>query len=338
MIIEKIYKRNENRLDWIDILKAISMLCVMIGHYSFFPKSIADLYAPFFLSAFLFASGYSFHLEKNFVKFIKKRIKTLLWPWFWMGSLIVLSRFFLSFNEHDSILTEFQYFFIQIRGLGDECWFLICLFWSELLFYLIVINMKKEYKILLCSFLFCMISILYSTFYGVALPGHIQMWGTVSFFLSLGYVFKRKWEQKTFEFMNNKTLCISVLIYLMLLYVNVVILNAPAITFYTYGNNIILFFVLSIVGLFMIVNLAKSIKPSLLLLFIGENTLIFYGLHGKIESVFEKLLMGYISTNNIFLQFIFGIIGLIWIVLILTPMVWIIKERYPLLIGKNYRN
>lgn len=333
MIIERIYKRNKNRLEWIDALKGISMLCVMIGHYSFFPETISNLYAPFFLTAFLFVSGYSFNLEKNFVAFFIKRIKTLLWPWLWMGSLIVISSFFISFNMHSSFYDEIFNFFTQIRGNGDEGWFLVCLFCAELLFYWIAYIIKDEKYILVISLIFCLMSISYTSI-GTPLPWHIQMWGSVTFFLSLGYIFKRKWETYFFKIMNKKTLIISIILYLLLLYVNVVVLNDPAIAFYTYGKSILLFFILSFVGLFMIINFVRCFKAPLWLLFIGENTLIFYGFHGKAESVFEKIFIGFIP-NNFIIKLLFGLLGLVWISIFLIPLSYIIKKYFPILLGRK---
>ena len=70
--------KNGGRIVWLDSLKGICMLCTMVGHYTFFPKDVAACYAPFFLSAFLFAAGYTFHLESSFKRFVEKKIKTVL--------------------------------------------------------------------------------------------------------------------------------------------------------------------------------------------------------------------------------------------------------------------
>lgn len=88
------------RIVWLDVLKGICMLCTMIGHFPFFPDNVATCYAPFFLSAFLFASGYTFHLENSFISFLYKKVRTILLPWFWMGMLTIVSRLILSFNVH----------------------------------------------------------------------------------------------------------------------------------------------------------------------------------------------------------------------------------------------
>lgn len=89
------------------------MLCTMVGHYTFFPKDVAACYAPFFLSAFLFAAGYTFHLESSFKRFVEKKIKTVLFPWFWMGLLSLLSRQIISFNSHAGIAKDLQDFFFK---------------------------------------------------------------------------------------------------------------------------------------------------------------------------------------------------------------------------------
>lgn len=49
------------RLHWIDITKAICMLCVYIGHTGFYTANtnlLAYIYAPFFVNSFFFINGY----------------------------------------------------------------------------------------------------------------------------------------------------------------------------------------------------------------------------------------------------------------------------------------
>ena len=72
----------KKRVLWIDLLKAISMLFVMLGHIDFCPSQWSYFYGPFFLSAFLFASGYTFNNKRSFSEFFINKVKTLLVPMF----------------------------------------------------------------------------------------------------------------------------------------------------------------------------------------------------------------------------------------------------------------
>jgi len=327
--------QNSKRIEWIDALKAISMLGVMLGHYEFFPTQLEEIYAPFLLAAFLFASGYTFHLESNFFVFFKKRVKTLLFPWLWMGLLTVLSRQILTFKEHRSLKKQLLQFVLQIRGNGDELWFLICIFGSSMLFYLIVRLTKKSHQILLITCILCLVSAGYSLLGGAALPWHLQMYGSASFFLALGYLFKNCWEQLSIKFINKKVLLGSVLLYAALWYYHVILLNEEAIAFYSYGNSIPLYFMISIVSMIMMVTFVKLIKVPAWLLYVGENTLLFYGLHGKLESLFEKLALKLFQPDTILAALILGLIGLIYLFMILAPVSYLINTYVPFLLGKT---
>lgn len=57
----------KKRIEWIDVLKCICMFFVMVSHVSSKQKIAQDLekfYLPFFLTGFLFASGYTYRFEE----------------------------------------------------------------------------------------------------------------------------------------------------------------------------------------------------------------------------------------------------------------------------------
>ena len=96
--------KEKKRIEWIDSIKFICMICIMIGHFEFFPQKVETFFSAFSLTGFLLCTGYTFHLEKSIFYFIRKRFKQIIVPMIWMGMLIILSRMVLSFNEHTFII------------------------------------------------------------------------------------------------------------------------------------------------------------------------------------------------------------------------------------------
>ena len=46
------------RIEWVDIAKAICIICVLASHTAFCTDSIKTIFVPFFLSLFFFIFGY----------------------------------------------------------------------------------------------------------------------------------------------------------------------------------------------------------------------------------------------------------------------------------------
>ena len=83
-----------------------------------------------------------------------------------------------------------------------------------------------------------------------------------------------------------------------------------------------------IVGFSMLVKLPKICYK------IGQNTLIFYGLHGKLESLYESIVENFIG-NNIYIQTIHSILGTIIISIILLAISHIVNKYFPFLLGRK---
>lgn len=323
----------KKRIEWIDSIKFICMICIMIGHFEFFPQKLETFFSAFCLTGFLLCTGYTFHLEKSMMYFIKKRFKQIIIPMIWMGMIVILSRVIISFNEHTSIIDEIVNFLIQIRGKGDELWFLALLFGSSILFYIMVKFLKEPIKIFVASVLLFTIDFIYQIKIGVALPWHIQMYGTSCLYLATGFLLKNYFENIKNNFNKMNTL-IAFIIYTIIWYVYIIYLNNPAFTFYSFGNNILFYLIFNFLGLFILIGIGITIKLPSICYKIGQNTLIFYGLHGKLESLYETIFSA-IIINNFAAQIFNGILGTIIISGILIVISNIINKYFPFLIGRK---
>lgn len=112
------YKAIKERIIWIDSLRAIAIFYVVLGHAitTFAAPAVYNKYVySFHLPLFFFVSGYLFNIERNpnFRFFLKKRVKTLLIPYFvftFFAYIFVLASQY--FN-----LVNLDYSFEGINGL-----------------------------------------------------------------------------------------------------------------------------------------------------------------------------------------------------------------------------
>ncbi len=140
------------RLQYIDILKGWSILCIMLLHYEegIFPGWLNAWVGNFMISAFYFTSGWLAGIRPRDItvkELAKKRWQTLGKPYFYFSILILafdLILFAVGYYDLKFIAREL-YKTITIRGIGT-LWFLPALFGGEIIFRWIL---NKNNRILL---------------------------------------------------------------------------------------------------------------------------------------------------------------------------------------------
>ena len=92
------------RVEWIDIAKGYGILCVIIGHLPlpFFRALRGEIYT-FHMPLFFFLSGCVFSVNKyNFKEFLKRKIKTIVVPYFALGIPMIIFSFILMLKSTKS--------------------------------------------------------------------------------------------------------------------------------------------------------------------------------------------------------------------------------------------
>ncbi|MCI1935259.1 MAG: acyltransferase [Bifidobacteriaceae bacterium] len=128
------------RLEWVDALRGLGILFVIVGHTSRIPQVTQWIYA-FHMPLFFWLSGYLFHARPP-RQFIRRKVFTLLIPYLFFG---VLAWFFWAFFEYDygdhadDVVPALQNLFIGRAGnvnnpANAPLWFLLCLFMTEIAF------------------------------------------------------------------------------------------------------------------------------------------------------------------------------------------------------------
>lgn len=132
----------EPRVSWIDVLKGIGIVLVVIGHIYLNP--IVDNWLYSFHMPLFFLAGGLVYKEKPILVDVRRRIQTIVVPYFSFGFLILLywqiiERRFResSMSLSDSILGLFFGDYDKL-DFNVHLWFLPCFFLTVILFNILV--------------------------------------------------------------------------------------------------------------------------------------------------------------------------------------------------------
>lgn len=355
------------RLHWIDTLKGIAITLVVFAHHSL-PVTLNTYIYSFHMPLFFFISGFLFDFRKyakSASNFVKRRLKSLIVPYFFFALLTCLFYFLLEKIFHFGyfkISTFYDVIYIILCAPGDRdlvnppLWFLPCLFVTELLFYGIA---KKYYeeprKLVLWLTATGMIGYFYAVYTDIRLPWNADVALTAVVFYGVGNLFRKFTESKVeFEsdvfldadsrfrkrFSRAEKFFPGVFLLLNLLYIRYLMefptagkINLNALEY----GNFFSYYLLAFSGIFTFVYLFKKIGSSNILEYYGRNSLIVLAFHFPIMDILLTLIL-----------LIFGIdldvdyynasiaLGLTALnLLCLIPVIFLINKYLPFLIGKK---
>ena len=345
------------RIEWVDIVKYVCIIMVMLSHLESRTDIWSAFYTPFFLSAFFFAAGYVYKPNNSFGAFLDKKIRQLFVPWLVFSVFDIVLSQIITFNEHDSLLEELKWNFLQIRGQGDQIWFVAALFVAFIPFYFFIrFYESKTQKIngggycnkcvvaITLAWLLSLSSILYTRLVPAdifpwnttSLPWHIEYMFQAMFYMVLGYMFRHNMEAEFDKYNTLKLRMVALLAYLVLVFVpSFGKVKMPMVV------DILYQYLTSIVGIATLILIAKVIKANKYINYVGQNTLIYFALHGKALSVIQTLLkkfaVGFYSAvlNNVALSSVFCLgLSLVLSVILIVPT-YIINRWFPFIVGRK---
>lgn len=187
---------SKNRIRSFDILKGIAIICVILGHLGI--ENVDRIVYTFHVPVFYFVMGYFINTNQSFSELLKKKIKTLLVP-YWITALIMIILAIIA----GAILGECgtmakTWIFAALYGSGENCsfpfcidkigaiWFLYASFWGSLFVNLIMkVNARWRAFVVIAVFL-CG----YMTKDMIWLPFSIQAGAVSVLFIYIGYIIK----------------------------------------------------------------------------------------------------------------------------------------------------
>ncbi len=347
----------KQRVVWVDIAKYFCMIAVMAEHTAFLTDKLDAFFEPFYLNLFSFCAGYVYIHKDSFLQFGRKKVRQLLVPWFFFSMIVILSSHILSFGEHASLKEELIRNFLQIRYYGGEMWYISALFVAFLPFYFFISRYehavsdpgRKTTFLIVLSFLLSLASTVFSLYaprdlffwshdgLPVTLPWHLEYMFQAMFYMVLGYLFRIRWEG-FYDHLNGKGFC--VLLWILYLFIDFIF---PAwVGGLSRSVSLFYYYLKALCGISAFVSLSKLIPFNRYMDTVGRNTLIYYGLHGKAESVLQHMLWKINADFFSWLQWggtewaaLAAVLEALVISVLLVPVVLIINRWFPFLVGKT---
>ena len=284
------------RIDHLDTCKGILIILVIIGHAieivdfnytGYFFKLIYSFHMPAFFIISGFFTNISKWKSKGFKAFLVSRIQKYLIPYFifeyLQGAIVV---FLLSHNEIQDVIPEVililvRSFTIYVNYIPS--WFLITLFFSTLLIYLLD---NKNIKVIVCEIviLICVTIIgkyLLQIWYDLSIKDLILFTIRItisSVFMLIGLL----WRRIDLSKINSpiiKVGCLALTISIPF-FTDWWSISSFTITFVT------LFVITGISGTYLVVSLSKLINCKALQ-FIGRESLLIFGTHQLIRNILQ---------------------------------------------------
>ena len=194
-------KGNADYYDWVDFLKGVGILLMVIGHASA-PYLIKKWIYGFHMPLFFVLAGYTFNLEKwknnGFSKLVINRAKAYLKPYivlFIFGFLAQTVFDIISGRSSGTvryILAGLYSFDIDLPQCAP-IWFLTCLFLAYMFFWILV-NQTTVFRQVILGIIYLLVLValknLENMFDIIELPWHIDTALVASVFMLLGYTIK----------------------------------------------------------------------------------------------------------------------------------------------------
>lgn len=337
------------RISWIDVAKGITIILVVIGHLNvkWFPRLnplISEIYT-FHMALFFILSGLTFKIKEDdsFKRFIIKKLKTLVIPYYVfsllcfvkpLGNIVLQVINKSAFNINNLITTAYETFI-----MGEGLWFLLCLFWAELLLYLIIKILKNDKKkIIVVILVLSIIQSIYLRFINWGLPLKLDNAFLGLLFVGIGYVFKEMIFNKKISKINKYVYIIDLL---------VVHLIVNYITYRLYGRmcsfsdspNYLLYFISNISGSLIIIEISKIIMNNKILEFYGKNSLIVYIFNDLILKIYKSIILIILRIDtanlNLIMQYLISLVICICTILTIIPVIIFINKYFYFLLGKK---
>lgn len=313
----------KKRIEYIDIAKGILILFVMFGHLykislinfqevrNLVPiyYNIREWIYTFHIPAFFIITGILLDANKiselSFKQFLKKKVKSLLIPYIILEMVAAIVQMFI-YGTNNITFKSAIYSLITLKNPTVVNWFLLALFFSEVLFWF-CIKIKKQICLIGLIIVNLLATHLFSDF-GYYMNFICRILVGTSFII-IGNLIKRN----NINFGNKKFLVGSAIISLIsLLWSNNIDL------YYCNIGNPIIYIIASISGSLLILSVSKLIDIPILKYF-GRNSLIILGTHQLIINTIARF-------NNYVLSYTTMIYALMIIIILELLIIEIIKK------------
>ena len=256
------------REDWIDYLRGIAILLMIIGHTSVYDPIRMWIYG-FHMPLFFMISGLLFNKTKwhavGYRQFLITRVKNYLIPYFlWCGICFLINLPMLYYTYRDdnfpsALLQNLGWIATSVRVDGvflpQNCtplWFLTCLFLSQQVFYWLL-KCKPVWQFVLCG-VFIAINYIMNLFQMPILLWHFEVSLIGAVFMLLGYSIR---EKKLLENIKNPWIILAMFIGSSVL---IMITGFKDLYYRLYGTDLTLYMISAAIMCYTVIWTCKSFK------------------------------------------------------------------------------
>lgn len=326
---------DNTRIEAIDIAKGLGLITVVFGHLFTYGGKISTIIFSFHMPLFFFLSGYFFNPNKetNFEKYAIKKFKSLILPYIvfcFIGFLfsVAIPSWRVGLSWH-TLVEVFYLTSPESLHIG-QIWFLVCLFWVEILAFIIYKYIFSKIKLkLLIIFSLLAIAILgyyvsmilpYFFVYQRA-PFKMDSALTAIVFYFLGYYTKKC---KLIKYLIKWKYLIAPICIIMDIIISIKYLGWANISALIY-NNFILYYFCALLGIFAVISVGLILESCCCFSFsyLGKRTLILFSLHSFLIYLTTYILsqiLGYAVLNGANVPIQYCIIGGGLIILCFFPI------------------
>lgn len=270
------------RLSYLDILKGIGIVLVVIGHI-YFNKPIVNWIYSFHMPLFFFAAGWVYKKKSIWIDF-KKRIRTVIIPYFCFGGLTLIYWQLLERRFRDSDMSFVTAVYGLVFGQYDyigfnvHLWFLPCFFIVVTLFNLLV-HIGGRYGKQLAIIVSIIMSVVYILVPIPSLPWGVDRAFRFIVFYAIGTVLS---SLNVDEKIKNCGKSVQYTVAAVLFSLNF------AVTFLSL-NLSIMSFVTAILGVISMLIISVTIEKNRILEYLGRISLVVLCVHGPVYRILIKM-------------------------------------------------
>lgn len=327
---------NKRRISWIDFYKGIAIILVVIGHIS--ENNEINKFIYFFhMPAFFFISGYLYKYKDNF---IKKKFQTIIIPYLFFAIFSYIYWVFIErkLRGQSQNVFEIGKNIILMKGGNDNyiynisLWFLPCIFFTEVIYYLINKIMNNDFnRNIIIIFISCIAICLFNYFNFPRLVFSLDTVLIVLGFFGLGNIYKNN----TTKFFTQKNSNISLMIKILLLLTISIFSNR-----YDYNNlslgNPILVYTTALLGISILIQVS-TIFSNEWIEFLGRNSLIVLFIHEPIKRIviFIISIILRIPVETLRYNFLGILFITIIVFIIILPIICVFDNKFKVILGRK---
>ena len=345
----------KKRKQWIDFLRGFVMLLVIWGHIDRIHHPFFLLTGAFKIPLFFAITGYVFNDRKGDVKiFVQKLFSTIIVPWVILSLVWAKVPYYLLLKRKPASAAKVLYRFVS----GKDFWFMPCLVVAEIIFFIIrkyIKDVKMQY---LAMAAVCIVGVIFSRM-GIMRFALADVACTSLGFMLFGYWFRNN-EESIKEWFSGARLAIPGAIFVCLAVAEELVFGGRTIDvhmnkYFNYPLAALMIFTAMLFWFLAAERTERYIQakrnnggessesrintgrrnPALAwVVFVGQNTLVFYILHYIVRKVLTKAykILLHVKLPKNTMGFLAMMIPLC---IILSIASIIINRWFPFVVGKS---